>query len=54
MWNDEQELEGIDGDPTRKEIGQIRKRIDTLNKELKPLGQICQKKVSSMAGSSST
>ncbi|XP_022979025.1 uncharacterized protein LOC111478791 [Cucurbita maxima] len=39
-----EELEGIDGDPTRKEIGQIRKRIDTLNKELKPLGQICQKK----------
>lgn len=29
----------------RKEVSVIRKRIDTVNKELKPLGQSCQKKV---------
>ncbi|KAF2318387.1 hypothetical protein GH714_006421 [Hevea brasiliensis] len=31
-------------DPMRKEVGFIRKRIDMANKELKPLGQSCQKK----------
>ncbi|KAF2318394.1 hypothetical protein GH714_006527 [Hevea brasiliensis] len=31
-------------DPMRKEVGFIRKRIDMVNKELKPLGQSCQKK----------
>ena len=41
----QQELEAIGGDPMRKEIGQIRKKIDALNKELKPLGVTCQKKV---------
>ncbi|KAL0543694.1 hypothetical protein IC582_018797 [Cucumis melo] len=39
-----EELEAIGGDPMRKEIGQIRKKIDALNKELKPLGVTCQKK----------
>lgn len=39
-----EELEAIAGDPMRKEIGQIRKKIDALNKELKPLGLTCQKK----------
>ncbi|KAA0025281.1 putative DNA double-strand break repair Rad50 ATPase isoform X2 [Cucumis melo var. makuwa] len=34
-----EELEAIGGDPMRKEIGQIRKKIDALNKELKPLGE---------------
>jgi hypothetical protein len=29
----------------KKEVGVVRKRIDTVNKELKPLGQTCQKKV---------
>lgn len=29
----------------RKEVGIIRKRIDAVNKELRPLGQSCQKKV---------
>nr|XP_023884480.1 uncharacterized protein LOC111996715 [Quercus suber] len=28
----------------RKEVGIIRKRIDAVNKELRPLGQSCQKK----------
>lgn len=32
-------------DPTRKEIEAIRKRIDSLNRQLKPLGQSCIKKV---------
>ncbi|OAY38967.1 uncharacterized protein LOC110625308 [Manihot esculenta] len=31
-------------DPMRKEVGLIRKRIDMANRELKPLGQSCQKK----------
>ncbi|KAF5447559.1 hypothetical protein F2P56_033105 [Juglans regia] len=38
-----EELEGLT-DPMRKEVGLIRKRIDVVNKELKPLGQNCQKK----------
>ncbi|TQE02094.1 hypothetical protein C1H46_012280 [Malus baccata] len=31
-------------DPMRKEVAIIRKRIDIINKELKPLGQSCQRK----------
>ncbi|KAL4301759.1 hypothetical protein GQ457_10G008200 [Hibiscus cannabinus] len=31
-------------DPMRKEVGILRKRVDTVNRELKPLGQTCQKK----------
>ncbi|KAK8596150.1 hypothetical protein V6N13_000800 [Hibiscus sabdariffa] len=31
-------------DPMRKEIAFLRKKIDTVNRELKPLGQSCQKK----------
>ncbi|XP_074289165.1 uncharacterized protein LOC141614302 [Silene latifolia] len=38
-----EELEALQ-DPMRKEVGVVRKRIDTLNKELKPLGITCQKK----------
>ncbi|KAJ4733666.1 transcriptional activator (DUF662) [Rhynchospora pubera] len=38
-----QELEGM-ADPTRKEIEAIRKRIDSVNRQLKPLGQSCIKK----------
>lgn len=29
----------------RKEISAIRKRVDAINRELKPLGQSCQRKV---------
>lgn len=32
-------------DPTRKEVAAIRKRIDVVNREIKPLGQSCLKKV---------
>lgn len=32
-------------DPTRKEIESTRKRIDSVNRQLKPLGQSCIKKV---------
>ncbi|XVF19761.1 hypothetical protein REPUB_Repub11eG0138600 [Reevesia pubescens] len=32
-------------DPMRKEVAILRKKIDTVNRELKPLGQSCQKKV---------
>lgn len=39
-----QELDGL-ADPMRKEISLVRKKIDAINKELKPLGQTCQKKV---------
>jgi len=32
-------------DPLRKDVAIARKKIDMANKELKPLGQSCQKKV---------
>ncbi|KAI4364205.1 hypothetical protein MLD38_020330 [Melastoma candidum] len=38
-----EELETL-SDPLRKEVTMVRKKIDAVNKELKPLGQICQKK----------
>lgn len=38
-----EELEGL-ADPMRKEVATVRKKIDIVNKELKPLGQSCQKK----------
>ncbi|XP_008446775.1 uncharacterized protein LOC103489402 [Cucumis melo] len=38
-----EELE-VMGDPMGKEVGNVRKRIDTVKRELKSLGQICQKK----------
>ncbi|XP_059667481.1 uncharacterized protein LOC132312930 isoform X1 [Cornus florida] len=38
-----EELEGL-ADPMRKEVALVRKKIDSVNKELKPLGQSCQKK----------
>ncbi|XP_061340220.1 uncharacterized protein LOC133286786 isoform X1 [Gastrolobium bilobum] len=38
-----QELEAL-ADPMRKEVGLVRKKIDSVNKELKPLGHTCQKK----------
>ncbi|XP_008807487.1 histone-lysine N-methyltransferase, H3 lysine-79 specific isoform X1 [Phoenix dactylifera] len=38
-----EELEEM-GDPTRKEVAAIRKKIDAVNRELKPLGQSCLRK----------
>jgi len=38
-----EELEGL-ADPMKKEVSLVRKKIDSVNKELKPLGQSCQKK----------
>ncbi|KAJ7976075.1 RAB6-interacting golgin, partial [Quillaja saponaria] len=38
-----EELEAL-ADPMRKEVALVRKRIDSVNKELKPLGHTCQKK----------
>jgi len=38
-----EELESL-SDPMRKEVNIVRKKIDSVNKELKPLGQSCQKK----------
>nr|GMC86266.1 structural maintenance of chromosomes protein 1A-like isoform X2 [Ipomoea batatas] len=38
-----EELEAL-ADPMKKEVSLVRKKIDTVNKELKPLGQTCQKK----------
>ncbi|KAJ1401778.1 RAB6-interacting golgin [Sesbania bispinosa] len=38
-----EELEGFT-DPMRKEVAIVRKKIDIVNKELKPLGQTCQRK----------
>ncbi|KAF7804328.1 ankyrin repeat domain-containing protein 30A-like [Senna tora] len=38
-----QELETL-ADPMRKEVALVRKKIDSINKELKPLGSTCQKK----------
>lgn len=33
------------GDPLRKELANVRKKIDMVNRELKPLGLSYQKKV---------
>ncbi|KAL4341338.1 hypothetical protein GQ457_08G018480 [Hibiscus cannabinus] len=38
-----EELEAL-ADPMRKEVALVRKKIDAVNKELKPLGHTCQKK----------
>ncbi|VFQ85240.1 unnamed protein product [Cuscuta campestris] len=38
-----EELEAL-ADPTKKEVSVVRKKIDAINKELKPLGHACQKK----------
>ncbi|KAL1558216.1 hypothetical protein AAHA92_08709 [Salvia divinorum] len=38
-----EELEGLH-DPMRKEVAIVRKRIDIINRDLKPLGITCQKK----------
>ncbi|KAA8518611.1 hypothetical protein F0562_016085 [Nyssa sinensis] len=38
-----EELEAL-ADPMKKEVALVRKKIDAVNKELKPLGQSCQKK----------
>ncbi|WCJ34355.1 hypothetical protein M5689_015669 [Euphorbia peplus] len=38
-----EELEGL-ADPMRKDVALVRKRIDTVNKELRPLGHAVQKK----------
>ncbi|XP_048127646.1 probable DNA double-strand break repair Rad50 ATPase isoform X1 [Rhodamnia argentea] len=38
-----EELEAL-SDPMRKEVALVRKKIDAVNKELKPLGHTCQKK----------
>ncbi|KAI5666581.1 hypothetical protein M9H77_16434 [Catharanthus roseus] len=38
-----EELEAL-GDPMRKEVGFVRKKIDLVNRDLKPLGLNCQKK----------
>ncbi|XP_020580820.1 vicilin-like seed storage protein At2g18540, partial [Phalaenopsis equestris] len=37
------ELEGM-ADPTRREVAALRKKIDTVNHQLKPLGHNCLKK----------
>lgn len=38
-----EELEGL-ADPMRKDVAAVRKKIDTVNRELKPLGHTCQRK----------
>ncbi|XP_057983591.1 uncharacterized protein LOC131168287 [Malania oleifera] len=38
-----EELEAL-ADPMKKEVALVRKKIDSVNRELKPLGQSCQKK----------
>ncbi|XP_044482025.1 uncharacterized protein LOC123208556 isoform X2 [Mangifera indica] len=38
-----EELEALT-DPVMKEVSVVRKKIDTVNRDLKPLGQSCQKK----------
>lgn len=38
-----QELEGLE-DPTKQEVAEIRKKIEVVDRELRPLKQICEKK----------
>ncbi|XP_062104045.1 uncharacterized protein LOC133815196 [Humulus lupulus] len=40
IWEQLEEMQ----DPLRKEVANVRKRIDMANRELKPLGRSCQKK----------
>ncbi|XP_076883043.1 uncharacterized protein LOC143531681 [Bidens hawaiensis] len=40
----QEELEALT-DPMKKEVTLVRKKIDSVNKELKPLGHNCQKKL---------
>ncbi|GMN52714.1 hypothetical protein TIFTF001_021855 [Ficus carica] len=40
IWEELEEM----ADPLRKDVANVRKRIDMANRELKPLGQSCQKK----------
>lgn len=44
-----QELEVLT-DPMRKEVATVRKKIDVANREVRSLGQSCQKKVRTFAG----
>lgn len=37
-------------DPTRKEVESIQRRIDTVNRQLKPLSKSCVKKVKLLPG----
>lgn len=39
-----QELESLE-DPTKKEVAEIRKKIEAVDRELRPMKQICEKKV---------
>ncbi|XP_048423905.1 uncharacterized protein LOC103955202 [Pyrus x bretschneideri] len=41
--NNSKELEGL-SDPMRKDVSQVHKKINAINKELKSLGHTCQKK----------
>lgn len=43
LANIREELEGL-ADPMKKELSLVRKKVDSVNKELKPLGLTCQKK----------
>ncbi|XP_057505980.1 uncharacterized protein LOC130789270 isoform X1 [Actinidia eriantha] len=43
LANIREELDAL-SDPMKKEVSLVRKKIDAVNKELKPLGQTCQKK----------
>ncbi|XP_024030404.1 uncharacterized protein LOC21399814 [Morus notabilis] len=40
IWEELEEM----ADPLRKEVANVRKRVDMANRELKPLGQSCMKK----------
>ncbi|CAI9097802.1 OLC1v1034299C3 [Oldenlandia corymbosa var. corymbosa] len=51
LANIREELEAL-ADPMKKEVSLVRKKIDAVNKELKPLGQTCQKKVKHLNTSS--
>ena len=42
-WN-VQELEGLE-DPTKQEVADIRKKIEVVDRELRPMKQLCEKKV---------
>ena len=39
-----QELEGLE-DPTKQEVADIRKKIEVVDRELRPIKQLCEKKV---------
>lgn len=47
-----QELDTME-DPTKKEVAELRRKIETVDRELRPMKALCERKVSSAPSSAS-